>query len=163
MTKVKNNDKALRKIRNSNGDVAYTMYHSKRKSTTRYQYWHERKLRNCLARFQNLNHQDVILDSIADAKSKGFYFELDNGTANDAELIHKLSDYYSGQGQYRVVFWMSHIEGHNHESDRLKKIFDIAKRVLKHKPGRVLANNYSDYLKTGKLYGVKDEAASLSH
>ena len=63
---------------------------------TRYQYWHERKLRNCLARFQNLNHQDVMLDTIADAKSKGFYFELDNGTANDAELIHKLREYYSG-------------------------------------------------------------------
>ena len=58
---------------------------------------------------------------------------------------------------------MSHIEGHNHENDRLEKLFNIVKRVLKHKPNRILANTYSDYLKTGKLYGVKDESASLPH
>lgn len=157
MTVTKNKDKALRKIRNGNGDIAYTMHASKRKSITRYQYMHERKLRNCLARFISLTGKDVKLDYPADAKSQGLYFELDNGSMDNAQLSEKLSLHYSGQGQFRVVFWMSHIEGHNNEQDRLAKLFKIVENILRHKPNRILANTYTDYLKTGKLYNWRYE------
>ena len=158
MTLTQNKDKALRKIRNANGAIAYTLYKSKKKSITSYQYWHDRKLRNCLARFANINgYNQIQLGTYADAHAPGIMFELDNGTEAEAEITDKIRNYYSGQGQFRAIFWMSHIEGHNNEQDRLKKIFDIVAKVLHHKPNRVLANTYTDYLKSGNLYNYRRE------
>jgi hypothetical protein len=162
MTKIQNKDKALRKIRNKNGNVGYTLHRSKRKEITAYQYMHDRKLRNCSAKFENINgYNQIRLDTMADAKSKGLYFELDNGSMNDDQLSEKIRNHYIGQGQFRVVFWMSHIEGHNNEVDRLDKLFSIVEKLLRHKPNRILANTYSEFLKTGKLYNFKKEEVRL--
>ena len=48
-----------------------------------------------------------------------------------------------------------HMKAKNKKQDRLEKLFKIVENILRHKPNRILANTYMDYLKTGELYNYK--------
>lgn len=165
MIKTANKDKALRKIRNTGGDVAYTIHHSRRNGLPYTNYWHDRRLRNCVAKYLNINNQDwtdfLNIDPPADAMLKLFsgnvFFEFDSGYET-TELEEKLTKYYSGPGQFRVIFFMAHSDNIKRlEKNRLDYLFKVVGKLLRHKPNRVLANTYTDFLKTGKLYNLRRE------
>jgi len=161
MTFTQNKDKALRKVKNTGGSVAYTLYRSKRNGLPYNNYWHDRRLRNCMAKFIHTNgNHDLDLNTYADTQAGSLYFEFDSGSET-TELIDKIKRYYCGQGVCRAIFFMAHRDNIERlEKNRLDYLFDIVAKLLRHKPNRVLANTYTSYLKTGKLYNFRREEKS---
>ena len=157
----------LRKIRSQAGHIVYTSPRSKKNTIGTFKFFHDNCLRDCLAKFihdrdyQDIENLSITNDKNADAYFPGLYFEFDNGHMNDRQLEEKLRATYSDKGAYRVLFIMGSRYSEEAETARLKKIIDIAKRVLYKKPGRILATTYADYMKTGRAYNSKGEEVIL--
>ena len=47
------------------------------------------------------------------------------------------------------------------EQNRLDKLFDIAGKVLRHKPNRVIGATYTVFLRDGKVFNIKGEEVRL--
>jgi len=153
----------LRKIRSQAGHIVYTIPRSKKNTIGTFKFFHDNCLRDCLAKFihdrdyRDIEKLSIANDKNADAYFPGLYFEFDNGHMTDRQLEEKLRATYSDQGAYRVLFIMGSRYSAEAERARLKKIIDIAKRVLYKKPGRILATTYHGYMDTGKVFNAKGE------
>lgn len=164
MTKTKKSELALKKVVNDNSNVAYALRTNGLNRLTYFKYWHDRKLRNCIARliydhgngWLGLSELHGFADFQTDTPFGKFYFEFDNNTMNDDKLIDKIKSHYSGEGKYRVIFFMGH-RIPELEQKRLEKLFEIVKNTLPSKKGRILGACYSQYLKDGKFYDWRNE------
>jgi hypothetical protein len=136
---------------------------SKKKDKGDFNIEHDIKLRDVIAKHLFLNRWEglgtVSVQRIAgnpDAHIGRLYFELDNGHEDDSQLSEKLKR-YSGKGAFQVAFIMAHRYGDRDlESKRLAKLFDLSKKILRHKPNRILGAAYSEYLENGRLSTFKD-------
>lgn len=133
---------------------------------------HDIKLRNCLGKYLYVCGHGLIeflsLGTHADAMltltSGNLYFEFDSGHTGRGQLKDKIKAHYIGKGVFRVVFWTGTAE-YAHwknlatikclEKNRLNLLFEVARRIMKEKPNRILAAGYHEYLEDGKLYNLK--------
>lgn len=131
---------------------------------------HDSKTRECIARWI-CDHGAQQLDALhfhppADATIGNIYFEMDNGHMNDRQLREKINLHYSKPGQFQVVFimaspckahWRTREKVQADELRRLNKIFGIARELLPHKPNRILAASYEQFLEDGQLRSYKQQ------
>jgi hypothetical protein len=110
----------------------------------------------------------LFLKTYADAMllltAGNLYFEFDSGHMGRGQLKDKIKARYIGKGAFRVVFFMGTAE-YAHwknlatikclEKNRLTLLFEVARRVLKDKPNRLLGACYHEYLEDGKVYNHK--------
>jgi len=76
--------------------------------------------------------------------------------------LEKKLERYSGEGTFRVVFFMRNQNNADLDRTRLNKLFEIVKRVMYKKPNRVLGACYSDFLRDGKIFNLKGEVVDVS-
>jgi hypothetical protein len=127
---------------------------------------HDNKTRECVAKWVHTRglNLEFSFRPPADATVGNFHFEMDNGHMNEKQLREKIFKNYKEPGAYQVVFFMaspykSHwrtidkIKADEHR--RLQKLFLIAESMLPHKPNRILAASYEQFLADGKLYNFK--------
>ncbi len=133
---------------------------------------HDIKLRNCLGKYFHVCGHGLMeylsLKTYADAmlalNTGILFFEFDSGHMGRGQLKDKIKARYIGKGAFRAVFWTGTAE-YAHwknlstikclEKNRLNLLFEVARRVLKDKPNRVLSACYHEYLEDGKLYNHK--------
>ena len=149
------------------GGAVYAYYYSRKKNIGTFKFAHDAKLRDCLAKFlKDRNYEgidEVSLEPPSDARIGNLFFELDNGHMSPSLLEDKIRRYYSGPGRYRVVFIMaSRYLTLEEEQRRLEMIFDIIRRVYPHKPNRILAASYRQFLEDGMFYNFKGDMRRLS-
>lgn len=148
---------------------------SKKKNIGSFKFLHDSRLRDCLARyFYDRQYQDIEqlkLDNKADAVFGSIFFEFDNGNEDRKQLREKIREYYSGKGKFQVLFWMA-TDYYTHwktkenieklEENRLNLLFDVVQESLSHKPNRVLAASYHQYLKNGQIHNYKDFKTNIN-
>ena len=127
---------------------------------------HDKNLRDCLCKFSfDRNYEgkfSIRNDRNADAVMGNLYFEFDNGHMDEEQLSHKMRKYYSGHGQFQVVFWMAHREKKSWlEKERLQKLFDIIGELFYDRPNRIVAAQYSGFIENGKLFNFKGKEVEL--
>jgi hypothetical protein len=148
--------------------VIYAHPRTKKKRLGTALFDHDNKIRECIARWL-FDHGAGEVERLhfhppADATIGNVFFELDNGHMTDRQLREKIERHYAGPGRFQVVFFMAspnkahwrtreRIEAD--ELRRLAKILTIAREVLPHKPHRILAASYEQFLEEGKLYSFK--------
>jgi hypothetical protein len=157
---------ALRKLYDQNGNVVYASPNTKKSSIGSSFFVHNRRLRDCLARYlYDRNHRwlgDTFIGKSADARIGSLLWEFDNGHMNADQLEEKIRMNYAGRGIYRVVFIMAHeYNNKDREKDRLYMLFQIVRRILPHKKNRILGNSYSLFLETGKLHNWRGEEKNI--
>jgi len=149
--------------------TVFATHHSKKKNIGSFKFLHDSRLRDCLARYlYDRNYQDIEklrLDNEADAILGNTYFEFDNGTEDRKQLTEKINEYYSGKGQFQVIFWMS-TDYYTHwktkdnimklEENRVNLLFNVVRESLPYKPGRVLGTSYHKYLDDGQVVNCKN-------
>ena len=154
---------ALRKIRSQAGDVVYTTPWSKRKTLGTHKLFHDKCLRDVLAKFmhdrdyQDIDKLSILNDKNADAFFPGLYFEFDNGHMTASQLEEKIKANYLDKGAYRVLFIMGSRYDESNQDKRLKLLFDIVNRLCSHKPGRIIGDTYQGFMETGKVFNLKGE------
>lgn len=146
--------KHLKILHNRERKRGYAHKNSKREDIPTNIYRHEVELRNCLAILARLHDYsyDLTLDKPSDARFNHDFIEFDTSEEGWKKIRTKLEDYYSGHGDYRVLFIMGHTDKEYLEINRVKKLFEISAEVLKEKPNRVMGACYTEFLKSGKLY-----------
>lgn len=154
--------------------TCYALADSPKTAISRQHAEHDIRLRDSLGKYFHLCGEGLMeylsVRTFADAKlilpTLNLYFEFDSGHMGRKQIMEKLRDHYTGQGAFRVIFWMGTAEyAHwkdmerikNLEQNRLNMLFEIIKKVLKDKPNRILGASYHQYLENGKLYSVKGE------
>jgi len=157
---------ALRKLYNQNGNMVYASPNTKKSSIGSSFFVHDRRLRDCLARYlydqKHRGIEDTSLEKTADARTSSLLWEFDNGHMTVSQLEEKIKMNYTRRGVYRVVFIMAHeYDNKDRERDRLYMLFQIVRRILPHKKNRILGNSYNLFLKTGKLYNWKGEEINI--
>lgn len=149
--------------------TVFASHLSKKKNIGSFKFLHDSRLRDCLARFfydRNYAGIDQLrLDNNADSICGDMYFELDNGNEDRKQLAEKIRSHYSGKGKFQVIFWMT-TDYYSHwktkesikklEENRLNLLFEVVQKELRHKPNRVLAASYHQYLEDGKVYSYKE-------
>jgi hypothetical protein len=168
MTKTKRIPR-LKKLHDQGNHAVYGGICTKKKDVSNHHFHHDNQLRDCLARFmhdrnlKNIEHLSVRNNSRnSDAHLGNIFFEFDNGHMSDDQLIEKIQKNYTGQGAFRVVFFMRHrYDDPARERERLNKLFNIAKQTLPRKPGRILCATYSGFLKNGKIFNLKGDSVRI--
>ncbi len=156
---------SLKKLYDYGGHAVYGSPCTKKKDIGSHHFLHDNRLRDCLAKFLNdRNLKGIEQLSIGrteinpDAYIGNLYFEFDNGHMDDDQLSDKIRNNYSGNGAFRVIFFMRHrYDDPEGEIRRLDKLFEIIKKTLPSKKGRVIGACYSQYLKDGAIYNVKGD------
>ena len=149
--------------------TVFASHLTKKKKIGSFKFLHDSRLRDCLGRyFYDRKYADIErlrLDKNADAVCGDMYFELDNGNEDRKQLTDKIRRYYSGQGKLQVIFFVtteyfSHWKSRGNiiklEENRLKLLFEVASKILKHKPNRLLAASYHKYLEDGQVCNYKE-------
>ena len=152
--------------------TCYALATSSRSTLNHRNVEHDIKLRNCLGKYFHICGYEFLeylsLNSFADSvlilTSGDLYFEFDSGHMGRGQLKEKIKAHYIGKGAFRAVFFMGTAE-YAHwknlatikclEKNRLNLLFEVARRVLKDKPNRLLGACYHEYLEDGKVYNHK--------
>jgi hypothetical protein len=161
MRETKDSDKRLKLIRNSDGRSALTL--SARVLVNQH-YNHDVKMRNCIGKFLHERYQlikNLNVKPPADATLGNIFFEMDNGFQGTEQWIEKISNYYSGEGSFRVIFFLATRYSTDREENRLNKLFEILRKVMYRKPNRILGACYCKYLKDGKVYNLRNEEVEI--
>ena len=149
--------------------TVFARHDTSKRNIGSFKFLHDSRLRDCLARYlydrQYEGLTDLRLGKYADAVCEDVFFELDNGNEDRKQLYEKIKYNYSGKGKFRAVFWMT-TDYYTHwktkenikklEENRLKLLFEVVQKTTRHKPNRILAASYHQYLEDGKLYNLKD-------
>lgn len=147
-------EKRIKHLSNQAGNAVFAPWDSPRSDAGSQHFVHDNQLRDCLAKWLHdrdyAGMEELSIKTFADAKLGDIYFEFDNGHMTGDQLKDKLSRHYKGRGRFIVVFFMGHRYRDPHgEKLRLNKLFDIVREVLPHKPGRVFAACYSEFIEDG--------------
>ncbi|MFA5823211.1 MAG: hypothetical protein WC853_09065 [Thermodesulfovibrionales bacterium] len=159
----------LKKLYDYGGHAVYGSPCTKKKDIGSHHFLHDNRLRDCLAKFlsdRNLKGVEQLsvsrIEINPDAHLGNLYFEFDNGHMDDDQLADKIRNNYSGNGAFRVIFFMRHrYDDAGGEDRRLDKLFEIVKNTLPSKKGRILGACYSEFLKDGKIHNCKWEEIIL--
>ena len=160
MTKTKRVP-ALKRIKEE-GVAIFTYPESKRKSIDHRQFYHDKKLRDCLAKIAHEKGLDVFTanDKTADGIYQNIYIEFDSGKKSLFQLMEQMR-YYKGKGFYQVLFIAGHRDGEYHEKDRMKKMLNLASPIFKEKKGRFLVTTYSEFIDNFKVWTLKGAETTL--
>jgi hypothetical protein len=154
MMREKDRSLRLKTITNQDGKRAYVMY-SYSKPLPTFLFNHDACLRDVIGKFlHDRGMHEVSLKKPADASILHYCIELDNGHMDDSQLEKKLWDNYT-RLNVQVIFIIRHRELPHLEDKRLKKVFEVSKRVFPHKPNKVLGACYTAFLENGRLYNRK--------
>jgi hypothetical protein len=152
--------------------TCYALATNPRSTLNHRQVEHDIKLRNCLGKYFHYCGYELIeylsikthADAVLALSAGDLYFEFDSGHMGRGQLKDKIKTHYICKGAYRVVFWTGTAE-YAHwknlatikclERNRLNLLFEVARRVLKDKPNRLLGACYHEYLEDGKIYNHK--------
>ncbi|HOW53622.1 MAG TPA: hypothetical protein PLR60_03120 [Syntrophorhabdaceae bacterium] len=152
--------------------TCYALATNPRSTLNHRQVEHDIKLRNCLGKYFHYCGYELIeylsikthADAVLGLSAGDLYFEFDSGHMGRGQLKDKIKAHYICKGAYRVVFWTGTAE-YAHwknlatikclEKNRLNLLFEVARRVLKDKPNRLLGACYHEYLEDGKIYNHK--------
>lgn len=124
---------------------------------------HDMKLRDVLAKFLHMRNYDNLeelslkqIPGNPDAHiGRSLLFELDRGYEDDSQLSAKLQS-YSGQGQFQVLYFMSHRYSQDElEANRVEKIIALGRTIMPQKPNRVLVCGYTSFIANGPFFNLK--------
>jgi len=153
---LREKDRALRlkRIRNQDGQYAYTL---SAKSLPTFLFSHDVCLRDVIGKFLHKRGSlDVSFERPSDAIILHYRLELDNGHMSDSQIEKKLRKNYAGTpGQ--IIFFMRHRQCPRLEAKRLQKLFCISQEVFPKMPNKVLGACYSQYLENGIIWNRKGQ------
>ncbi|WP_148202544.1 hypothetical protein [Syntrophus aciditrophicus] len=155
MLKGKDSSLRLKRIKNQDGKLAYTMAAN---TLPTFLFNHDVCVRDVVGKFlHDRGLQYVSFRRPADATILHYCFELDNGHMTDSQLEEKLRKHYMGtRGQ--IVFIMRHREFPHLEAHRLQKVFNISAKVFPEMPNKVLGACYTQFVENGIIYNRKGKA-----